>query len=111
MSCARRRAWASLPMASMRGGSALGMRSSARWAPRAGASSSARAAALSARRRARCRASALMLAALFHIAVAAQAFHGLLGKYAAALADPELGHGREQPGHDGFVRVALLPVK
>ncbi len=45
-------------------------------------------------------------AALFHIAVAAQALHGFLGEVAAALADPELGHGREQALHHALVLVA-----
>ena len=38
-------------------------------------------------------------AVLFDIAVAAQAFHGFLREVAAALADPELGHRREQAAH------------
>ncbi len=47
-------------------------------------------------------------AALFHIAVAAQAFHGFLRKMAAALADPELGNGREQAVHHLLMGIARV---
>ena len=43
-------------------------------------------------------------AVFFDVAVAAQAFHGLLREGAAALADPELGDRREHAAHHGFGR-------
>ena len=44
------------------------------------------------------------LALLLDVAVAAQALHRLLGEQAAALADPELGHRRQQAAHHRLVR-------
>ena len=48
------------------------------------------------------------VATFLHVTVATQALHGFLRKGAAALAYPEFGHRREQPRHDGFMRVARV---